>query len=283
METGRWSDLRRPPLREAALRRVLLAPSGPLGRLDVVRETGSTNADLVAAALRDPAEWPDLSVLAADSQTAGRGRLGRSWTTPPGSALAVSVLVHPPWRTSTWSWLPLLAGLAVVEAVGSAAGLDAGLKWPNDVLVTVDGERRKVCGVLTEVVPASAGPAVVVGLGLNVSQTLDELTFPSATSLALAGAATTDRDTLLRAVLRAFASRYLQWREDGVDAGLSARVREVCWTLGEPVLVTLPGGGVLEGLAEELDADGRLVVRSPDGELHPVAAGDVVHARVAGG
>jgi len=281
-----WLDLQRPPLRQQALRRALTAPSGPFARVEVAERTGSTNADLLRAATGEPAAWPDLSVLTTDSQQAGRGRLDRTWVTPPRSAVAVSVLLRPEVPPSAWSWLPLLTGAAVAEALRRVAGVPAGLKWPNDVLLEgPDGVLRKVCGVLAEVLPAAPPAGVVVGIGLNVSQDAGELPVPTATSLRLAGAATTDRDTLLRAVLRRLADDYATWRDAGGDVlgtGLAARVRESCWTLGREVRVELPGGGVLAGLAEELDDDGRLVVRDAAGAAHPVAAGDVVHARTPG-
>lgn len=286
MDGGPWLDLRRPPLRQEALRHALLPPSGPFARVDVVPRTGSTNADLVAAAESDPVAWPDLSVLTTDHQDAGRGRLERVWHTPPRAAIAVSVLLRPSLPPSAWSWLPLLAGAAVTQALRRVAGVEAGVKWPNDVLVRdPDGDSRKVCGVLTEaVLGRGAEPAVVVGIGLNVSQSRGELPVPTATSLLLAGAATTDRDTVLRAVLRSFAGEYATWRDAAGDvaaSGLAARVRESCWTLGEPVRVEVPGGRVLAGIAEELDDDGRLVVRDEDSGRHAVAAGDVVHLRSA--
>jgi BirA family biotin operon repressor/biotin-[acetyl-CoA-carboxylase] ligase len=284
VDGGPWQDLQRPPLRTGALRAALLAPSGPLSRLDVVPESGSTNRDLVAAAVADPGAWPDLSVLTTDHQSAGRGRLDRTWTTPPRAALAVSVLLRPGTPSPGWSWLSLLGGLSVVEALRRVAGVDAGLKWPNDVLVRdEDGTERKVSGVLAEVVPGP-DPAVVVGLGLNVSQDADELPVPTATSLRLAGAATTDRDTLLRAVLRELAARYAQWREHGgnaVASGLAARAREACWTLGRDVRVEMPAGRALTGVAEGLDDEGRLLLRGGDGTPATVAAGDVVHVRPA--
>lgn len=279
-----WGDLRRPPLREEALRRALLAPAGPYARLDVVPFTGSTNDDLVRAAAQHPGRWPDLSVLTTDDQRAGRGRLGRTWTTPPRAAIAVSVLLRPAVTPAAWAWLPLLTGLAVTEAVDRVAGVRCGVKWPNDVLVELpDGREGKVCGVRSEVPPG--GTAVVVGIGVNVSQTADELPVPTATSLALAGAATTDRDTVLRAVLRSFAGTYTTWTAAGGDvasSGLAARVRERCWTLGRPVSVELPGDEVLEGTAGDLDDDGRLVVTDAAGRRRRVAAGDVVHARIDG-
>jgi BirA family biotin operon repressor/biotin-[acetyl-CoA-carboxylase] ligase len=284
MRAGPWDDLQRPPLRADALRRALLAPAGPLSRLDVVPQAGSTNADLLAAAAAEPGAWPDLSALVADHQVAGRGRLERSWETPPRTAVTVSLVLRPAVAFERWSWLPLLAGAAVSEALRRVAGLDAGLKWPNDVLVRdPDGEPRKVCGLLVEVLPGAT--AAVLGVGLNVSQSRAELPVTTATSLRLAGAATTDRDTVLRAVLRAVADRYRRWVAAGGDvvaSGLAAGVREACWTLGLPVRVELPGGPALTGVAEELDDQGRLVVRRPDGTPEAVAAGDVVHVRAAG-
>lgn len=291
-----WGDLDRPPLREDALRAALLAPAGPFARLDVAPRTGSTNADLLAAAAADPAGYPDLSVLATDHQVAGRGRLARSWQAPERSSIAVSVLLRPDVPARRWSWLPLLAGTAVAAAVHRVAGVRAGVKWPNDVLVEVpDGgpddvpdpvpdtgpdDVRKVAGILAEAVPGQG--ALVVGIGLNVTQTRAELPVPTATSLRLAGSATTDRDTVLRAVLRAVADRYVRWvAADGdvTASGLAAEVRESCWTLGRAVRVVLPAGEVV-GTAEELDDDGRLVVRDAAGERHALSAGDVVHAGV---
>jgi BirA family biotin operon repressor/biotin-[acetyl-CoA-carboxylase] ligase len=285
VDAGTWADLRRPPLRQAALRAALVAPSGPLARLDVTAETPSTNAAVLAAAAADPDAWPHLSALTTDHQSAGRGRLERTWTAPPRAALAVSVLLRPQVPPPAWSWLPLLAGVAVTEALRRVAGVDAGLKWPNDVLVRdPDGEARKVCGVLAEVAGTPPRPGVVVGIGLNVTTERAELPVPTATSLALAGAATTDRDTLLRAVLRALVAEYDAWAAAGGDAeasGLAARAREACWTLGQPVRVDLPGGRSLTGVADGLDREGRLLVRTGDGEVVPVAAGDVVHVRAA--
>jgi BirA family biotin operon repressor/biotin-[acetyl-CoA-carboxylase] ligase len=287
VDGGPWQDLRRPPLRADALRSALVAPSGPFARLEVSGRTGSTNADVVRAAGADPGAWPDLSVLTTDHQEAGRGRLDRTWTTPARAAVAVSVLCRPGVPQARWSWLPLLTGAAVVDALRRVAGVDAGVKWPNDVLVRdPDGEARKVCGVLAEVLPAAdpADAAVVLGIGLNVTQARQELPVATATSLALAGAATTDRDTVLRAVLRSLAAAYGRWTAAGgdvTDSGVAAEVREVCWTLGRDVRVELPGGGVLAGHAEQLDDEGRLVVRLADGGVRVVAAGDVLHARAS--
>lgn len=279
-----YSDLSRPPLRVAALRAALVAPAGPLPRLEVLAQVGSTNAELLRRAAADPGAWPHLSVLTTDSQTAGRGRLGRVWTAPPRSGVAVSVLLRPadlapPVPAAQWSWLPLLAGLAVVGAVRDVAGLPATVKWPNDVLV----EDRKLAGILTEASGSGPGSAVVVGVGLNTSLTEPELPVPTATSLVLEGAATTDRDTVLRALLRSLATEVARWADaagDPVTSGLAARVREACSTLGRGVRVELPGGDVLTGEAEGVDDSGRLLVRPGGaGDVVAVAAGDVVHVR----
>ena len=279
-----YSDLTRPSLRADALRAALCAPSGPLARLDVVEEVGSTNAELAARAGADPEGHPHLSVLVAEHQGAGRGRLGRTWSAPARSGLFVSVLLRPAAPRQRWSWLPLLAGACLVEVLRRTAGVGASLKWPNDVLVEEGAAQRapgKVAGLLTEVLPDGSG--VVVGLGLNVGLTEQELPVPTATSLLLAGSASTDRDVLARAVLRALAADVASWDAAGGDpagSGVAARVRERCSTIGREVSVELPGGQVVQGAAEGVDDEGRLLVRpGGDGEPVAVSAGDVVHVR----
>jgi BirA family biotin operon repressor/biotin-[acetyl-CoA-carboxylase] ligase len=274
-----YTDRSRPPLNAARLRRALVVPGGLWTRLDLREETGSTNADAVAAGR---AGEPEGLVVVAERQTAGRGRLGRTWTSPARAGLAVSVLLRPGVPPGRYGWLPLLAGVALVETVNRLAELEAVLKWPNDLLV----EGRKCAGILAEVVPDDEPRAVVVGIGLNVTLREDELPLDpvgrKAISLALAGAVATDRDPLLRALLRAFAGWYERWREAGGDpdrSGLAAAYAQHCDTLGRQVQVLLPGGGELVGNARELDGDGRLVVRTGTGEQRAVAAGDIRHLR----
>lgn len=271
-----WSDLSRPPLRSFAAQRVL-AGSDLWRELTVVEDTGSTNADLAARARAE--DLAEGVVLSADHQSAGRGRLGRTWSAPPRSGLAVSVLLAPrAVDAGRWSWLPLLAGLAVHDVLQEVAGLPAQLKWPNDVLV----EERKICGLLAELVAQPSGPAVVIGAGLNVSLTADELPVPTATSLRLAGSAPTDRQVLLRAYLRALEHRYDRWRAAGGDprrSGIGAAYREACSTLGREVQVDLPTGEPVTGRAEGVDDDGRLLLRDRRGREHALAAGDVLHVR----
>ena len=234
--------------------------------VDVVQRTGSTNADLAAAP-----DAPEGTVLVAEAQDAGRGRIGRTWTSPAGAGLTFSVLLRPAEvPRERWGWLPLLAGVALASALPD---VDARLKWPNDLLV--GASRRKAAGILAEV----AGDAVVLGIGLNVTLTQDELPpdRPDTTSLALAGAALLDRNELLPAILDALAGEYASWRAAAGDAaasGLLAAYRERCDTLGRDVRVDVPGGAPLFGRATDVDAEGRLVVGS-----QVVAAGDVVHVR----
>ncbi|MGW1729442.1 biotin--[acetyl-CoA-carboxylase] ligase [Streptomyces sp. NPDC001999] len=277
---NRWSDLDRPPLNVPALRRGLLRPGGLWTSLDVVNVTGSTNTDLAARA----AGLTEGTVLVAEEQTAGRGRLDRTWTAPARSGLFFSVYLTPgdDVPVHRWGWLPLLAGVATATGLARAAGVDTALKWPNDLLVTVEGEERKAGGILAE----RAGDGVVIGIGLNVTLRATELPAPTAASLALAGAVSTDRETLLRGVLRSLDHWYVEWRAAGGDAaqsGLQAAYAAGCATLGRTVRAQLPGDRSLVGEAVAIDGDGRLVLSSADGLQEPVSAGDIVHLRDAEG
>ncbi|MFK3733301.1 biotin--[acetyl-CoA-carboxylase] ligase [Streptomyces sp. NPDC088090] len=275
---GPWSDLERPPLNARVLSQALLLPDGLWRSLDVVRSTGSTNSDLAARA----AELPEGAVLVAEEQTSGRGRLDRTWSAPARSGLFLSVLLKPDVPPHRLGWLPLLTGVAAATGLVKAAGTDVSLKWPNDLLVTVDGEERKAGGILAE---RAGEDGVVVGLGVNVSLRADELPVPTAGSLLLAGAVSTDRDTLLRAVLRSLADWYGAWvRADGDPeaSGVQAAYAAGCATLGRRVRADLPGERVLEGDAVALDGDGRLVVATEGGGTEAVGAGDIVHLRATG-
>ncbi|HKE63422.1 MAG TPA: biotin--[acetyl-CoA-carboxylase] ligase [Micromonosporaceae bacterium] len=288
-----YTDMERPPLSETALRRALLGDGALWTALDYRMRTGSTNADVASAARDGTAEG---YVVVADEQTAGRGRLDRAWYSPPRAGLAVSVLLRPgravpargwsPVAISGYGAVPLLAGVALVEAVRRIAEVDATLKWPNDLLI--DG--RKCAGVLaetvperdaggapTEVTPAGVAPAVVVGIGLNVTLREPELPRADATSLQLAGATCVDRDPVLRAVLRGIAEWYVRWRDAGgdpVESGVVDTYRLHCTTIGRPVRVSLPDGTEVAGIASGVDDNGALVI---DGRR--IAAGDVAHVR----
>jgi BirA family biotin operon repressor/biotin-[acetyl-CoA-carboxylase] ligase len=261
----------------AALRGRLVAPAGPYSALDVVASTTSTNADLIAAANAGAA---DRTVLVADEQTAGRGRRGRGWVSPPGSGLYVSVLFRPAGvPAERLSWLTLLAGIALARLAGSV-GAEAVLKWPNDLLLGPG--RGKGAGVLAEV----AGDAVVLGTGLNVAP-LPEDVLPAPggllpTSLADAGATVLDRTELAARLLLELAGAERAWRDAGGDphaSGLHQEYVTRCATIGSRVRVELTGRPPLVGTGAHLGADGTLVVRTDDGAHHPVSAGDVVHVR----
>jgi BirA family biotin operon repressor/biotin-[acetyl-CoA-carboxylase] ligase len=263
------SDPGRPALDAAAL--TAAATGSSLWRVvEVVGAIGSTNAELVGRAAGDEAEG---LVLVAEHQQAGRGRLDRTWTSPPRAGLTVSVLLRPDVPAARRAWLSLLTGVALAEAVSAAAGVRAALKWPNDLLAP-DG--AKLAGILAE----SAGTAVVVGVGLNVSTRRDELP-DTGTSLALLRSAPVDRAAVLLAFLDAFERRYTRWTSvlgDPVSSGLAADYLAWCSTIGMPVTVTMPDGSALEGVAEAVDWDGRLVVRTPAGVVE-LASGDVRHLR----
>jgi BirA family transcriptional regulator, biotin operon repressor / biotin---[acetyl-CoA-carboxylase] ligase len=269
---------RRPPLDAAALNDRLVRPGGLWRDIRVIQETRSTNAILLDEARAGAAEG---LVLVAESQTAGRGRLGRSWSSPPRAALTCSVLLRPEAvPPSDRAWLPLLTGIAVAAALRAEAHVTAGLKWPNDVLVA----DRKIAGILAE----AHGDAIVAGVGLNVTLTRAELPVPTATSLLLENAACLDRERLLAAVLTELASRYTAWTagRGAAPPGTGARrpgnpraeYLSWCVTIGREVRVELPGGAVLTGTAADVDEIGRLAVRTGAG-TRLVGAGDVVHVR----
>jgi BirA family transcriptional regulator, biotin operon repressor / biotin---[acetyl-CoA-carboxylase] ligase len=237
--------------------------------VEAVAETGSTNADLLAAAEDGAAAG---TVLVAELQSGGRGRLDRNWVSPAGAGLTFSVLLRPAPPMPTWGWLPLLTGLALTRTLGS----DARLKWPNDVLFGPRG--GKLAGILVQ----AGGGAVVVGVGLNVSTSAAELPVETATSLILERYSQLDRAELLVEFLSRFDGLYTGWQAHGGDAeasGLAGSYRASCATLGSEVSVEL-GTHTLFGKAVQLDSNGRLVVQPTGGGAQvPVAAGDVTHIR----
>lgn len=229
---------------------------------------GSTNA-LVADRAREGAAAG--LVVATEHQVAGRGRLDRTWETPDRAALTFSVLWRPTRPGAEWPWLPLVAGVAAVGALRDH-GVDAGLKWPNDVMA---GD-HKLAGILAERVETPTGPAAVLGIGLNVDQTREELPVETATSIGLATGATPDRTALLVDLVTRLRREYDAWQGGG-GAAVRAAYLDACVTVGRNVRVSLPGGDTLTGTAEDVDDSGRLVVAG-----RAVAAGDVVHVRPAG-
>ena len=240
--------------------------------IEHVPVTGSTNADLAARA----EELPSGFVLTTDEQLAGRGRAGRGWECPAGAGLLFSALIRAPRvAAERRGWVGMALGVALVDALRDVAALpDAGLKWPNDVLI---GD-AKCAGILGEV----AGDAVIVGCGVNVTVERSQLPRADATSLQLAGAAQLDRTVLLDAILGRFDELLAGWHAAAGDAdasGLRAAYRSSCRSIGSVVRIELPGGAVVTGSAEDVDQAGSLVVRDDVGGLRTYSVGDVVHVR----
>lgn len=278
----------RPLLDPAALTSALVRPDGMWSRIEVIPEVGSTNTELAARAQRGA---PHGSVLVTEHQTAGRGRLGRGFSTPPHAALTFSLLVRPDVPTGRLGWLSGLMGVAAVGAVRRMSGVKAALKWPNDLLVPADLRALpsdvdgKLAGILAEVdFTSEEGPGAIIGIGVNVSQNRLELPVDSAASLLEEGNADVDRGALLGAVLGEFEELYTVWVASGGDAeasGLASVYRDLCVTIGREVRVHLPGDRIMTGTATGVDSESRLLVRGPDG-VRALSAGDVVHVRPGG-
>ncbi|MFE3545036.1 biotin--[acetyl-CoA-carboxylase] ligase [Nocardia sp. NPDC059177] len=262
--------MNRAPIDTPRLRSSLAAAAPSFyDRIDVVESTGSTNADLVALAGEVST---GARALLAEEQVHGRGRHARNWVSPPRAQISLSILVRLPGiAPTTLGWLPLLTGVAVVDALRESPGVAADLKWPNDVLLG----GRKLAGILAEVAATGAAPAVVVGIGLNVDLAEAELPVPHATSLTLAGAPDADRTALVAAILTEFARRVTAWERAGWDtADLAGAYRARCATIGLEVRAELPGGRVVSGRATGIDDTGRLLIGD-----EAVSAGDVSHLR----
>ena len=270
-ETGR------PRPGRGGLRAAVVRPGGLWRAVEVTAVTGSTNADLLA---RAAAGEPEGAVLVAEQQSAGRGRLGRAWVSPPRAALTFSVLLRPAAvPRARLGWLPLLAGVAVAAAVRAVAAVDAQLKWPNDVLAgpansPASWPRRPA----TRWWSASASTCPP---GRPSSRRPAPAPWPRPRCASKARPSL-DRDRLLAEILAGLERRYRAWSQvfgDTERSGLRAEYTGLCATLGRRVRVELPGGRLLDGLAAGVDADGRLLVSVPPDADLPVAAGDIVHLR----
>lgn len=289
--TNTWPELNHSELRDA-----LLGPSAHFSAVHIVESTGSTNADLAGYATADAGNWPDLSVLLANAQIEGKGRLGRGWQVPAGSSMISSVLLRPSeskfsgkaqFSENAYAWLSILAGVAACRSVVGLTGVAAKLKWPNDVVV----EGRKLAGILAQLVPTKAGPAVVVGLGMNVHQGKEDLPVERATSLVIElesqGSVAVDRNQLITAYLSNFAALYGAFVANGGDVyaplgseeSLMDQASAAMATLGSQVRAELPGGHMLHGTAMSLAPGGELCIQDHQGKLHAISAADVVHLR----
>lgn len=219
----------------------------------------STNTALLALA---EAGAPEGTLVVTEEQTAGRGRLGRAWASPPGQCLTFSLLARPKAPPEVAATLPLVAGLAVATAL-RARGFEAGLKWPNDVLLS----DRKACGILCEAQTSARGiEGIVVGIGINTGAV------PEALAHRAVGLGGVDRLALLAEVCAAFEARYARWAKGGLPA-LRAELDALDCKRGKAILVR-PAGGTLEGVSRGIRDDGALLLER-GGQIEPILCGEI--------
>ena len=230
-------------------------------RVSVVDVTGSTQDDLISRARNSQARHGD--VIVANFQSAGRGRLDRSFIAPPSSALLFSIYLQP--IRTLWDWLPLLAGQSIAQALSQGSKVIK-MKWPNDLMI---GE-KKVGGIIA----SRAGSGVVIGIGINVGMTSEEVPVEGATSLYIEGVETLDRTKILNLILESLRKNITLWNENR-DEELRIDYRLRSSTLGSPVEVTLANGERTTGIASDISTRGELILDS--GEV--ISVGDVVHLR----
>ena len=264
----------RAPLRPALIAEGFTAVDLPWPPPVLMASVGSTNAE---ALLRAQSGAEEGTCVVAEEQTAGRGRHRRAWVSPPGAGLWGSVVIDLSGAPSSgWGLLPLAAGLALGDAVTETTGLVPGVKWPNDLIIEMPGQSRKLAGILVEVAsPLGGGLRAVVGMGINVD--LPDLP-PGATSLVAEGHPPPSRELLLVAELHMLRQRVDQLRHD--PQGLLADIRAHCVTVGRGVRIDLPGGQRITARAEGIGDDGSLEVIDDTGMRRFVTAGDVIHATI---
>ncbi|SCX21962.1 biotin--[acetyl-CoA-carboxylase] ligase [Corynebacterium jeikeium] len=256
----------------------------PLGyrHVEVLETTGSTSTDL-ADRVRCGEDLPDMSLLMAEEQTAGRGRKGRSFEAPARSQLICSVLLRlPDVPVDRISLLPLLTGLSIVEGIRASADIPIQLKWPNDCVL--DG--RKLVGILVEAVHLDPHPAIILGFGINYDLQTDELPVAHASSIDLEcarlGLTCPSREDVAVAVFAELAANLERWRRlGGAAQTVLPRYRQASATIGTSVRAFLPGDEVVEGTATDIDDDGELLVRTSEG-TRVIRAGEIVHLRADG-
>ena len=239
-------------------------------------QIGSTNDALKEAAIVEPL-LPAGTLFLTDYQSQGRGRFQRRWQAPPGSSLLMSLLFRPNWPPEQAQWLTMLASVAAAEAVEAATGLAIGVKWPNDLVMSIEDEWHKFSGLLLEGSLGEAGRFryIILGMGLNVNNPaaqLPEAATPATSLLAATGQHIYRLDLL---------ADFLQRLEIGYEQAENGQSPQPAWhkrliTIGKQVQVTHSGiGQQIRGLAEATDEWGCLLVRDGVGRLHTIAAGDV--------
>ena len=253
------NEVLRTPLDEAEINSKIT----PYWRVSVVELTGSTQNDLLQLVESNIAL--DGQVIVTEFQSNGRGRLDRTFEAPAKSALLFSFYIKPRKQRSEWGFIPLIAGLSLVRSITTIdTAMNVSLKWPNDLLIN----EKKCAGIIAQ----TTTEGIVLGIGLNVSMTSEELPVPTATSLAIEGSKFVERNSLLSQVLNIFAELFESW-EEGFE--LLSEYSDVSSTIGKKVRVELPGGENLEGTVARISPTGELVL---DDGRH-VSAGDVIHLR----
>lgn len=247
-------------LRAALDKSVINSLTTQYWRVSVVDVTTSTQTALVTRAIAGKVKPGD--VITANFQRAGRGRMSRTFEAPKNSALLFSFYLKPQRKKEDWGWISLIAGTSVAQVLKKYS---ATVKWPNDILI----KEKKVSGLICEF----NGEGVVVGIGINVGMTIDELPVPTATSLAIEGATNIDRNHLLADVLNEFESIFTHW--DLGDESITGLYTSLCSTLGTKVQIHYPNDLIEKGIATGISARGELIL---DSGTH-VQAGDVVHLR----
>ena len=247
-------------LRAALDKSVINSLTTQYWRVSVVDVTTSTQTALVTRAIAGKVKPGD--VITANFQRAGRGRMSRTFEAPKNSALLFSFYLKPQRKKEDWGWISLIAGTSVAQVLKKYS---ATVKWPNDILI----KEKKVSGLICEF----NGEGVVVGIGINVGMTIDELPVPTATSLAIQGATNIDRNHLLADVLNEFESIFTHW--DLGDDSITGLYTSLCSTLGTKVQIHYPNDLIEKGIATGISARGELIL---DSGSH-VQAGDVVHLR----
>lgn len=243
-----------------------------------LESVGSTNDWLKKmAAAQDAQALPAGTVVLANFQSRGRGRLDRRWEAPPATSLLLSVLFRPHWPAKQSQWLTMVAGLAAAEAIESQSGLSMGLKWPNDLVVRHKDLWHKTGGILLEGELDENGrlQSTILGIGINVNIPQDHLpqTMSPATSLLVASGKTMSRLAILVDFLQRLEHYY-----EAADGGQSPQPawNQQLITIGQPVQVTKVDENIpLRGLAEGTNDYGQLLVRDDSGQIHTVTAGDV--------
>ena len=232
-------------------------------RVSVVEVTGSTQDDLYQLASTDSVI--PKTILASEYQTSGRGRLDRTFTAPPMSALTFSLYIEPKVEREEWSFMTLLAGLSVHEALASLdPQVSVGIKWPNDLLI---GDKKFV-GMIAQ----ATKKGIILGIGINVGMTAEELPVENATSLSLEDFSNLDRNEILASIINHFEINLEMWEH---DKSFLAEYRSASVTIGKDVEVTLPGGELIHSKAIDISNAGALLLE--DGS--EVTVGDVVHLR----